>query len=977
MSTKKAAGNQKTARVQPVPEQKNKRVSDPLVVGIGASAGGLEALTSFFSSIPVDSRMVFVIIQHMDPSQPSMLAELLGRVSKIPVTEALDNTRVETDHAYVVPPGSDMTIKGRTLMLQPQEARPSLAHGVDIFLKSLAEDAEEKAVAVIMSGTGTDGTEGARAVKASQGLVMVQDPKSAKYDGMPRAVIAAGMADYVLKPELIASRLTEYRRASHMHRGEIREAMEKDGPSLKNILSLVRARTGRDFTGYKVSSINRRIERRMAVNQIETSNDYLRLLRERPSEIDELIVDFLINVTSFFRDKEGFDALKQEIGKILDGRPGGSLVRAWIPGCSTGEEAYSLAMLLTECAEESGRSYEFQVFGTDLGAEPITFARAGIYPLTIAQDVGAKRLEKFFNKLETSYQIKKSLREKVIFAVHDLVTDPPYSRMDLVSVRNLLIYFGVDLQKKIIPLLHYSLNEGGLLFLGTAETIGETKDLFSVVDNKWRIYKAINKQGAQRPLVAGQPVAWEPQDIQALSEASPPQFPTPEQLLLEALPPSVIVNHNYEVKYTHGNTGRYLHLPEGNPSNGILGMIDADLRLALMTSLHEASTQQKEVCRESLRVEHKGETHFVKIRVRTLSKLGGAMIVTFEDVPRPRRRRVKGSIGTEAKCNAMELELMSTRQTLSGTIEELETANEELRSANEEYTSTNEELKSANEELETSREELRSVNEELVTVNTERETKIEELTVVGDDLNNLLNSTKIATIFLDEKLRIRRFTPASTALFNFIDTDVGRPVEDISSRLKTPGILLGTRKVLDNLIPVEQEVQAEDGRWYLMRIHPYRTIDNAIEGVVVTFTDVSQIKAALSYAQGIVDTVREPLLVLDEKLKVVSASQGFYRTFGTSRDNTEGQYIYDLGDHQWDIPALRELLKNVLSEDRIFEGYRVEHEFPGIGHRVMLLNARRFYNQEGATQRILLAMEDVTSRSGLESFTEDKDIRKG
>ena len=979
--SKKAAGNHKESglnRVQSIQEPENRgSLQNALVVGIGASAGGLEAFTSFLSKVPGSSGIAFVLIQHLDPTQPSRLTELLGKVSSIPVQEVMENTRVEHNHVYVIPPGSDLTIKNRTLQLQPQPARPNLAHGIDLFFRSLADDLKEQAVVIILSGTGSDGTDGARAVKAAQGLVIVQDPGSAKYDGMPRAAIAAGLADYVLKPEAMISQLIGYSRKSQRQREETRESLEKDDTSLRSILSLVRARTGRDFSGYKVSSITRRIERRMTVNQIETSSDYLRFLQERPSEIEDLMKDFLINVTAFFRDRQAFDSLKKEISTIFNERPEGSSIRAWVPGCSTGEEAYSLAMLLVECAEESKRRYDLQVFGTDLDTDTITFARAGIYPATITPDVGEKRLEKFFNRIDASYQVKKDLREKLIFAVHDLVTDPPYSRMDIVSVRNLLIYFDTDLQKKIIPLLHYSLNDGGILFLGTAETTGATSDLFSTVDSKWRIYKSINKQRVQNTNFAGQPASWHSPDAPPVLPAT--NFPKPppvEQLLLEALPPSVIVNRNYQVIYTHGNTGKYLHLPEGNLSSDLMRMVDPDLRLAVTTVLHEASKQQKEVFREGLRVKHNGETQSVKIKVRPLSKMGDSMILTFEDIHRPRRRKVKGEPLTETQRHEMEQELQTTRETLRGSIEELETANEEMRSANEEYMSTNEELKSANEELETSREELRSVNEELTTVNTEREKKIEELTTVNDDLNNLFNSTKIATVYLDEKLRIRRFTPAATVLFKFIDTDIGRPVEDISSRLKTDGLPQAARRVLETLIPVEQDVQVEDGSWYSMKIHPYRTSDNAIEGVVATFTNVTQIKAALSYAQGIIDTVREPLLVLDENLRVITASQAFYRTFKVTRENTEGQSIYELGNRQWDIPKLRELLVNVLHKDSVFEGYKVEHIFPDVGHRSMLLNARRFYDGAGATQSILLTIEDITGRSGIEHFSENNDVQK-
>ena len=956
--------------------QKPERPGGFPIVGIGASAGGLEAVTGFLSKVPVDSGMAFILVQHLDPSQPSRLTELLGKASPIPVQEATEGTRVEPDHVYVIPPGSDMTIRDHTLRLEAKTDHPGILHSIDVFFRSLAEDAEERAVAIILSGTASDGTDGARVVKTGQGLVIVQDPESAKYDGMPRAAIAAGVADYVLKPEAMARQMMDYVRKSYQQREDTRYAPEKDDSSLTKILTLVHAKTGRDFSGYKVSSITRRIEHRMAATQIESSSNYLRFLQNNPLEINDLIKDFLINVTSFFRDNEAFSALKKEITKILKDKPDGSAIRAWIPGCSTGEEAYSIAIILVECAEMSKRHYDIQVFGTDLDTETITFARAGIYPATSAQDVSKKRLERFFNRIDASYQVKKDLREKVVFAVHDLVTDPPYSRMDIVSVRNLLIYFDAALQKRIIPLLHYSLSEGGILFLGTAETVGEAPDYFTSVDSKWRIYRSINKQKGRRIPFADKPVTLKPEEAHLLPVVKPLPAPAPDQLLLEALPPSVIVNRSYQLMYTHGNTSKYLQLPEGNPSNGILEMANPDLRIALATALHEASQGQKEIICESLRVQYNGQTQFVKITVHTLSKIDGRMVVTFEDVPPPKHRKVKGETLSKARHSELEQELQLTKETLHGTIEELETANEELRSTNEEYMSANEELKSTNEELETSREELRSVNEELTTINTEREEKIEQLTAVSDDMRNLLNSTGVATVFLDEKLCIRRFTPAATGLFKFIDSDVGRPVEDITSHLKSEGLPQAARRVLETLIPSEQEVQTKDGHWYSMRIHPYRTADNAIEGVVAYFEDIDRMKTALAYAQSIIGTVREPLLVLDENLRVISASRSFYTTFGVTKRGTEKQTIYDLGNRQWDIPQLRALLRSILKENRVFEGFHVEHNFLGLGQRVMLLNARRIYNGTGTKQNILLAMEDITDRPGSESFYEGTANRK-
>ncbi len=526
--------------------------------------------------------------------------------------EAAEGTRIEPDHAYVIPAGVVMAIRGHTLRLQEQMEHPGLYHSIDVFFRSLAEDVKERAVAVILSGTGTDGVDGARAVKAQQGLVLVQDPETAKYDGMPRAALDAGVEDYVLAPEAMAAHLTEYFRQSYSTREGIRQALQKDDTSLRRILSLVRAKTGRDFSGYKAASITRRIERRMAVDQLETVDSYIRSLQENPAEVEALVKDLLITVTSFFRDAEAFAALKNALREMLQEKPEGDLVRAWIPGCSTGEEAYSIAMLLSECAGELGRRYDLQVFGTDLNADAIAVARAGVYPASIAPNVGPERLDKFFTTVDSSYRVKDSIRERLVFAVHDLVLDPPYSRMDIVSVRNLLIYFDSQLQKQVLPLLHYALHEGGLLFLGTAETIGEAPDLFATLDKKWRIYRCINRDKAAHLHLPGQPGRYETA-LAALPEVREalPQglagIPLPMQLLfLEALPPSVLLDRQYQVVYTHGSTGKYLQLPQGKPDMNLLQMAHADLRSTLAVLLHDARHQQKGGFRENVRLQHNG-----------------------------------------------------------------------------------------------------------------------------------------------------------------------------------------------------------------------------------------------------------------------------------------------------------------------------------------------------------------------------------
>ena len=530
------------------------------VVALGASAGGLEAFTQFLTALTHESGIAYVLVQHLDPSHPSSLVELLNRVSPIPIVEATEGMPVKPNHAYIIPPGKSLSIHNRTLSVVGDQEHPGITHSINHFFHSLAEDVKERAVGIILSGTGSDGSDGARAIKANDGLVIVQDPVTAKYDGMPKSAIEAGVADYILPPAAMASQLKDYLDQSFYKRERIRQALKKDDVNMKSIFSLVKMRTGRDFSGYKISTITRRIEHQMAVNSIETLGNYLKFLRENPNEIEALMKNFLIQVTSFFRDKEAFESLKQKIGLMLKDKPEGTQLRAWVPGCSTGEEAYSIAIIIMECIQESGRRFDVQVFGTDLDAEAIAIARAGLYPTAIAKDVDPKRLDAFFNQAGSSYQIKKNIRENVIFAVHDVVTDPPYSRVDVISMRNLLIYFDSELQKKVLPMLHYALNEKGIIFLGTSETIGEFTDLFANLDAKWRIYQSLGKKKTSFVNFSNQ-LGLQDVSVVTLSKAKTQSSPKSEPFkLLEALPPSVLVDYNHQILYAHGDTSKYLRI---------------------------------------------------------------------------------------------------------------------------------------------------------------------------------------------------------------------------------------------------------------------------------------------------------------------------------------------------------------------------------------------------------------------------------
>ena len=946
------------------------------VIGIGASAGGLEAFGKLFSKMPQDTGMAFIVIQHIEPSRTGNMASLIQKYTSMPVVEAKADIKVEPNHLYFIPQNREISLVDRTLQLG-EVIDSGMRHSIDLFFRSLAEDLKDRAICVVLSGTGTDGTVGAREVKAHTGLVIVQDPDDASYDGMPRSAINAGVADIIATAEEMPEKLIEYVKGAYGRPAERRrKSLETATDSLNQILSIVRSRTKRDFSGYKVSTMNRRVERRMSINRVQELEDYIRLLRESPEEVEDLTKDFLIQVTSFFRDPQVFAALEKQLKALIESKNPGEGIRVWTAGCSTGEETYSVAILVEKCLVELGRSTDFHVFGTDLDPDAIDTARTGVYPESIGADVGPERLEKYFTRKDTSYQINRRIRERVIFSVHDLISDPPFSRMDCVVARNLLIYLDSETQKQVLPVLRYALNDGGILLLGTAETIGEFgEDLFDTLDHKWRIFQARKDKSGLTPAQAFRGYAYRGIRAVPQGKAYPEVVPDADaqRALVRALPPAVLVDRNLSVLYVHGETGKYLQLGQGQLSTGLLDLARESIRMPLATAAHLALTRNQEVVREGIRVKLNGETITVKITVKPIYDRQTRLAVLFEDIREPKgKKRGKGTgAGADERYRELEHELQFTRESLKTTVEELETANEELRSTVEEYQSTNEELHSANQELETSREELQSMNEELSTVNREHKEKIDELTLVGDDMRNLLNSTSIATVFVDEDLVIKRFTPATSQMLNLRERDVGRPLTDITSRVRSTDLVGYARQVLDTLVPAEAEVETDDGRWYSVRILPYRTSGNAIDGAVITFLDINpqkelqdELRHALAYANSILDTMREPMVVLDGDMRVLSVNQAFYRVFQVSPEQTEGRLLCDLGDGQWDIPDLRRLLESVLPEDSVFEDFLVEDDFPGIGRRRIALNARRLRLTDGETARVLLAMEDITERSG-------------
>jgi two-component system CheB/CheR fusion protein len=982
LKTRKKTAAQARAKKNPVIEDKKAGFS---IVGIGASAGGLEAFGEFFNHMPENSGMAFVLVPHLDPTHKSIIGEILTKYTRMPISQVKNGMKVEPNSIYIIQPDKDLAIlQGKLHLMEPAERR-GLRHPIDFFFRSLAQDQGDNAISIILSGTGTEGTLGLKEIKGEGGLVIVQDPRTAKYDGMPQSAINTDLVDYVLPPEKMPDQLMRYVRRS-FRRGMKRPESPKASPpdSLQKIFILIRNQTGHDFSLYKLNTITRRIERRMNLHQIDNIADYVKYLRGNPPEVNMLFKELLIRVTNFFRDPKAFEILQKKVLPDLFKQSTYEWpLRVWVPACSTGEEAYSIAIAFYEYIRDTKTDIKVQIFATDIDNEAIEVARSGIYPESISVDVSPERLKKFFSKEDSSYRVIKKIREMVVFASQNLIKDPPFSKINLISCRNLLIYLGPHLQKKLIPIFHYALKSDGILFLGTSESIGAFSALFSVYNNKWKMFKPKRvppvhlahldfpdapkhdvREPAQTPAVAVKP---EEMSLGNLTE----------KLLLDSFAPScVIVNESGDILYVHGRTGKYLEPSPGTARMNLYDMAREGLKLELRAGVRKVIAQKKDFVYEGLKVRANGDINCVNLTikyVREHQNLKGLIMVIFADAAPPLKKKTgkKMSLAEEKSGNriaALEFELKSTREQLQTSVEELEASNEELQSTNEELQSANEELQSTNEELVTSKEELQSVNEELMTLNAESESKIEELTQLSNDINNLLTGTEVATIFLDTELRIKRYTPSASKVINLIPSDLGRPISDISSTLEYKDLLTDVEDVLRTLIPKEIEVSEKSGLWFLMRIMPYRTYENVINGVVITLIDITAQKRAqiemcdtLVFSDNILETVRESLLVLDSDLRVISANESFYKSFKVTKQETEGTLIYKLGNNQWDIPKLRKLLERILPKNTQFNDFEVEHDFLGIGRREMLLNARRIMQKGKGTEMILLAIEDVTS----------------
>lgn len=821
------------------------------------SAGGLDALEALLSKVPPACGMSFVIIQHLDPTAKCMLVELLQRVTPLPVIQITHRMAVKRNQVYVLPPNFDVTLQRGRLLLSPAPARGNLRLPIDHFFRSLAEDQQEHGVAVVLSGMGSDGTLGVRAIKEYAGSVFVQAPETAQFDSMPRSVIDAGLADVVAPPDELPQRILAYLQHLHATGSDVAVLpLEREPSGLDRIVRQLRAQTGHDFSQYKKNTLYRRIERRMSLHQIGTISDYALYLRDNPHELELLFRELLIGVTRFFRDSDMWEQVVDEvIPAVIAARPEGGSLRAWVPGCSTGEEAYSLAIAFCEVLHrlEPPNRYTVQIFATDLDSDAIDRARTGVYPLNIRADIGEERLRRFFTEDERGFRVRSEVREKVTFAPQNVIMDPPFTRLDILSCRNMLIYMELDLQKKLLSLFHYSLRNNGFLILGGAETVGDTLRMFAPLPGKTNIYLRLDgdphdefrfssAHGSQRAGFAISAVG--------TSGARPlvaPNFrAVTEGLLMQHFcPPAVLTNDAGDIVYVSGKTGKYLEPAAGKANLNVFAMARDGLDGALSGAFFRAMRQKARVELNSIAVGSNGGTDYIDLALYPVVEselVRDMMLITFSDRPPPAPaipNDLKGGNGSQADQDTHARELARCREELQATREEMQTSQEELRSVNEELQSANEELHSANEELTTSKEEMQSMNEELQTINHELRRKVDQLWQVDDDMQNLLNSTTVAALFLDDGLRVRRYTSCTTAIFKLIPGDAGRPITDLVTELDYPTLADDVREVLRSLVIHESEVAASGERRFIVRISPYRTQDNRIDGVVIVFAEVT------------------------------------------------------------------------------------------------------------------------------------------
>lgn len=899
------------------------------IIGIGSSAGGLEALERFFSNIPSDIGMAFVLIPHLDPNFKSQLSELIMRHAQMEVSEVVDNDKIKPNHAYIIPPNKNLAIdNGRLITSEPHNPR-GMRLPIDFFFRSLALQQKENAICIILSGTGTDGTFGLREVKGVGGMVMAQEPKTAKYAGMPESAINSNLVDYILPPEDMSNQLIKYVNQSFANKDFLKEKdREYKDANLLEIYKILQSFMGFNYTAYKKNTIIRRIEKRITVTQSKSIKSYLELLKKNTKEIEILFQEVLIGVTNFFRDKEAFNILKSKVlPDLFNERTLNQPLRIWIPACSTGEEAYTIAILTQEYLENAKINQKYQIFATDLCSQSIEKARQAVYPDNISLDIDTNLISKYFIANDKNLEVKKIIRDKIVFAQQNLITDPPFSNVDLICCRNLLIYLVPKIQKKILLLFHYSLKPDGFLFLGSSESISSVDQYFKNIDTKWKIFQKINllvtnteRERSFPPLVDYHKTS-QARDITTSSEKKSYNQLMVKYLISEYTPCGVIINNKNDILYFHGHTGKFLEHAEGDPKLNILEMAKEGFRLQLSSAIRRARSKKETVQMQKLKVRSNTRNMLFNLIVEPIIEpnlMESLLIILFEEITEETSDQMEDwsaevDVLTQKRINQLESELASTKHQLQTTIEELETSNEELKSTNEELQSSNEELQSTNEELQTSKEELQSVNEELLTTNAELERNILNLTQAENDISNLISSTDIGIMFLDMDLLIKRFTSPIVKCFNVIKSDIGRPLHQISTNLKYNSIMKDIEQVKNELVQKSLDIQDTSNNWYLIEIKPYNTSKDTIKGVVISVLDITDRKRKekeLRRLANVMTDSNDAMTIQDLTGKVLTWNKGAELIYGYTKQETVGKHINFIIPYDY-REEYKELLKKV------------------------------------------------------------------
>ncbi|HYZ73259.1 MAG TPA: CheR family methyltransferase, partial [Chthoniobacterales bacterium] len=963
-------------RAAPDPESPSR------VVGIGASAGGLEAVSELLRHLPSNTGMTFVFIQHLEPRQTSRLAEILSRITDMTVEVATERLRMKRNHFYVMPPAVDITLSDGLLILERRTDSAGRHLPIDYFFHSLAREQGTKAVAIILSGMGHDGSAGLKSIKEHGGTTLAQDEPSAQHGSMPASALDSGYVDIVTTPRKMATvlaRLAKDRPPKAARKRSVTETVLKNG--LKNIFALLRSRTEVDFSQYRKTTVRRRIQRRMIVHRIEDTDDYFTFLKRNPEEVDSLFREMLIHVTGFFREPETFDVLQSTVlPRLSEQRGRADPIRIWLPGCSTGEEAYSLAIIATEFFDNRPESPAIQIFATDVSDRVLEIARKGFFDANIEGSVTKERLRRFFSKNERGYQINKQIRDLCVFARQNVLRDPPFSRLDLISCRNVLIYFETPAQKKLIPFFHYALKPGGFLLLGGAETVGNFNDLFEPVDSKTKLFA---KRSVQSPPLSGMEVQISGPKEQALRDYTAQNAVLQPDIRREVdrtlmdryCPPTIVVDNGMKIIQFRGNVAPFLEPAPGEASLDLFRMLRASLEMPVRSTINDARKNNRPVRKEGILFQSNSQASFLNLEVIPMS--GSAVrercfLLLFENSKlmvsdtavlksKKRRRNIE-----DARVSQLEQELAASREHLQTLIEEQESTNEELRSANEEIQSSNEELQSTNEELETAKEELQSTNEELITLNEELKSGNLELIEVNNDLTNLLKSVNIPIVMVDRGLRIRRFTPVAQRTLKLIPADVGRSITDLRADVEVPQLESLISDVMGTLSAREVEVQDRKGHWYSLQIRPYETADNKITGAVMILFDINAAKLAAerskmmaNYAEAFIGTVRGLVVVLDSSYRVTTATAHFYDTFRLLPKQTEGISIFEVGNGQWNFPEFRTLLEDRLSNQPTVTDFEFEHQFPRLGQKKLKLNVRQLEAADTENRLIIISFEEV------------------